>query len=108
MFKNNIQAFQTGWFLESLTTQTLVIHLIRTRRIPGIESNASISIWISTLGAIGIAWLLPYLPIGAFFNFTILPPKTLLTIGLIVIGYLLSAETVKQLYYRLYDTSKQH
>jgi P-type Mg2+ transporter len=60
----NPPLFQTGWFVESLLTQTLVIHIIRTAKIPFFQSRASNSLIITTILVAGAGALLPYFPIG--------------------------------------------
>jgi Mg2+-importing ATPase len=71
---NNPSLFQTGWFVESLLTQTLIIHIIRTAKIPFLQSRASAALIATTviICAIGIA--LPYTWIGQALAFTPLPP----------------------------------
>ncbi|MCK8600494.1 hypothetical protein K1V27_02190 [Syntrophobacteraceae bacterium DRH4] len=54
--------FQTGWFVESLLTQTLIVHIIRTRRIPFFGSRASLHLTLTTLVIMGIGAWLPYSP----------------------------------------------
>jgi P-type Mg2+ transporter len=70
---SNPALFQTGWFVESLLTQTLIIHIIRTARIPFIESHASPALIATTIiiGVIGIA--LPFTWAGAALGFVPLP-----------------------------------
>jgi P-type Mg2+ transporter len=104
LYRNNPAGFQTGWFMESLATQTLVIHVIRTRFTPISQSNASRYLWASTLISVGIGWCIPYTPIGTFFGLTGLPIQTVIMLGLIVIIYLLTAEIGKRMFYRKYDT----
>jgi Mg2+-importing ATPase len=103
LYKNNPAGFQTGWFMESLATQTLVIHVIRTRFTPIKQSNASKYLWASTLLSVGIGWIIPYTKIGTFFGFTGLPVETVIMLGLIVVIYLLTAEIGKRIFYRKYD-----
>ena len=87
--------FQTGWFVESLLTQTLVIHVIRTTKIPFLQSRASRSVlgMGALIVAIGIG--IPLSPAGAYLGFTALPaaywPILLLTIAC----YLVLTQTVK-------------
>ena len=71
---NNPALFQTGWFVESLLTQTLIIHIIRTAKIPFLESRASTALITTTIiiAAIGIA--LPFTWLGGFLGFVPLPP----------------------------------
>ena len=100
VFKLHESAFQTGWFLESLATQTLVIHVIRTKHFPLIESRAAKPLIVSTLAAVSIAWLLPLTPVGRLFKFSPLPLPVVLTIIFLVVAYLIIVEFVKRLYYR--------
>ena len=76
--------FQTGWFVESLMTQTLIIHVIRTNRIPFIQSRASRSLTITTITIITFGLWLPYSPLASSLGFTRLPvmywPILLLTL----------------------------
>ena len=66
--------FQTGWFVESLITQTLIVHVIRTNKIPFIQSRASWQLTMTTAAIIGIAAWLPYSPLAPALGFTALPP----------------------------------
>ena len=52
--------FQTGWFVESLMTQTLIIHVIRTNKIPFLQSRASLPLTMKTLAIMALGALLPY------------------------------------------------
>jgi len=65
--------FQTGWFVESLMTQTLIIHVIRTKRIPFIQGRASWQLTMTTILIMLIGAVLPYSPLALFFGFTPLP-----------------------------------
>ncbi len=65
--------FQTGWFVESLITQTLIIHVIRTDQLPFIEGRASWQLTMTTLAVMAIAIWLPFSPIAAVLGFTPLP-----------------------------------
>ena len=65
--------FQTGWFVESLLTQTLIVHIIRTRRIPFVESRASLPMTLTTLAVMGIGAWLPYSPFAAALGLVALP-----------------------------------
>ncbi len=76
--------FQTGWFVESLMTQTLIIHVIRTNKIPFIQSRASRSLMLTTLAVMALGVYLPYSPVASSLGFTHLPllywPILLLTL----------------------------
>ena len=65
--------FQTGWFVESLITQTLIIHVIRTGKLPLLQSRASWPMSLTTLGVIAGGLYLPYSPIAGALGFTPLP-----------------------------------
>ena len=94
--------FQTGWFVESMWSQTLVIHLIRTRRIPFIQSRASAPVMWSTFLAIGALTVLPFLPLRAGFELTVLPAVYFPWLALIVAGYMAAMTLVKTRYIRKY------
>jgi len=66
--------FQTGWFVESLMTQTLIIHVIRTNKIPFIQSRASLALTLTTLSIMAFGMRLPYSPMASSLGFTQLPP----------------------------------
>jgi P-type Mg2+ transporter len=66
--------FHTGWFVESLLTQTLIVHIIRTQRIPFIQSRASRTMLFTTLAIMAIGCWLPFSPAAALLGFTPLPP----------------------------------
>ncbi len=65
--------FQTGWFVESLITQTLIVHVIRTNKIPFIQSRASWQLTLTTVVIMAVAAWLPYSPLAPALGFTTLP-----------------------------------
>ncbi|MCX7591362.1 MAG: magnesium-translocating P-type ATPase, partial [Kiritimatiellae bacterium] len=65
--------FQTGWFVESLLTQTLIVHIIRTRRIPFVGSRASRALTLATVGVMALGAWLPYSPFADSLGFVPLP-----------------------------------
>ena len=71
---NNPALFHTGWFVESLLTQTLIVHIIRTRKIPFLQSLASWPLIISTICVIAIGVWLPFSRFAGAFQFLPLPP----------------------------------
>ncbi len=81
--------FQTGWFVESLMTQTLIIHVIRTKKIPFIEARASLPLTITTILIMGVGMWLPFSPLAPALGFTPLPmlywPILLLTLACYVV-----------------------
>lgn len=76
--------FQTGWFVESLMTQTLIIHVIRTNKIPFLQSRASVPLTLTTLSIMAFGAWLPYSPLGPPLGLAQLPmlywPVLLLTL----------------------------
>lgn len=100
VFKLGESAFQTGWFMESLATQTLVIHIIRTRHVPFLQSRAHKSLLASTVSAVAVGWVVPFTPLGKILKFSPLPTAVVLAIGGMVLAYLVLVELVKRKFYR--------
>ena len=94
--------FQTAWFIESLCSQTLVVLIIRTRRVPFYKSKPSKYLAIMLLSVISFAIVVPYTPIGAFFGFVPPPPAFFLVLAGILGAYAVLAETVKRFFYKHY------
>jgi P-type Mg2+ transporter len=101
-FKDLPSAFQTGWFMESLATQVFVIYVIRTRKIPFMQSSPSRTLLISTISVVLLGWLIPYTPIAHFFGFTPLPLNIVMMLVAIVATYLLLTQGMKQLTYKIF------
>lgn len=94
--------FQTAWFAESLATQTLVIFVIRTRRVPFFRSRPSRPLLLTTLAAAGLGVALPFVPPAArLLGFTPLPVRLLGILALMVVTYLLLVEAGKGWFFRL-------
>jgi Mg2+-importing ATPase len=89
------QLFQTGWFVESLLSQTLVVHVIRTGRIPFLQCTASLPLMVTGVVICLIGVLLPFLPVGAWFGFVPLPAPYWLALPLILGAYLGLTQIVK-------------
>ncbi len=77
--------FQTGWFVESLCTQVLVIFIIRTRGNP-LKSRPHPVLTATSLAVVTVAVVLPFTPIGAHFGFVPLPDKFYFILGAMVAG----------------------
>ena len=92
--------FRSGWFIESLATQSLAIFVIRTRRVPFFRSRPSTALTASTLVAVAIAFALPFSPLAHTLGFTSLPTGLVAAIVAIVPAYLLVLELAKRLFYR--------
>jgi Mg2+-importing ATPase len=87
--------FQTGWFVESLLTQTLIIHIIRTARIPFIQSRASTALILTSLTVCVVAMALPYTLLGRTLGFTPLPALYWPIIAVFMLGYATLTHLVK-------------
>jgi magnesium-transporting ATPase (P-type) len=66
--------FQTGWFVESLLTQTIIIHIIRTKKIPFLQSRPSWPLMVMSVCIMAVGIALPLTRLGAYLGFTALPP----------------------------------
>jgi Mg2+-importing ATPase len=91
--------FRTGWFVESLATQTLVIFVIRTRRQPFWKSRPSTPLLLASLTVPVVGIALPYSPIGAALGFTHLPGVYYPILFALVLGYLTLVESLKGVFY---------
>ncbi|RDI98627.1 magnesium-translocating P-type ATPase [Dyella solisilvae] len=94
--------FQTGWFVESLLTQTLIVHMIRTRKIPFVQSIAAAPVLALTTAVILIGLVLPFTGIGSKFGFVTLPPAFFGWVALTVFTYAVLTQIVKTIYIRRY------
>ena len=92
--------FQTGWFIESIATQILVIYIIRTKKIPFFKSRPSKPLLITTLTAVIIAWIVPFTILGELMGFERLPFYIMAIILGYVVVYLGLVEFVKKLFYQ--------
>ena len=87
--------FQTGWFVESLCTQVLVIFVIRTHGNP-LRSRPHLLLSVTSLVVVGVALVLPSTPLGALFGFAPLPPMFYAVLALMVTVYLLLVQALKR------------
>jgi Mg2+-importing ATPase len=92
---NNPSLFQTGWFVESLLTQTLIIHIIRTARVPFIESHASPSLIATTVIICTIGMTLPFTWAGSALGFVPLPWLYWPLVAAMLVTYALLTHLVK-------------
>ena len=93
--------FNAGWFVESLISQTLIIHLIRTPKIPFVQSRAAAPVvtLTSIIMAVGIA--IPFTPFGKSIGFSPLPGNFFFWLAAIVLCYIILQQIVKTVYIRL-------
>jgi Mg2+-importing ATPase len=99
IFQAGERLFQTGWFVESLCTQVLVIFVIRTRGNP-IRSRPHPLLSATSLAIVAVAVLLPLTPVAPYFGLVALPWRFYAMLGGLVLVYLLIVELVKQWFYR--------
>ncbi|MDN7818952.1 magnesium-translocating P-type ATPase [Burkholderia vietnamiensis] len=92
----------SGWFIESLVSQTLVVHLLRTQKIPFLQSTAALPVLLSTFTAIAVGCWLPFSPFADALGFMHLPGTYWLWLAATMAGYILLAQIVKTLYVRRY------
>ncbi len=99
--------FRTGWFVESIATQTLVVYVIRTRRIPFFKSRPSLPMLLVPTGAALAGAILPYTGLANLLGFTPLPTTFFLLLFAMVVIYLLLVELAKARFYRASQTRSQ-
>jgi len=99
---NNPALFHTGWFVESIFTQTLIIHVIRTNKIPFIESRSSLPLLLSSLAIVLVGAWLPVSPLASTLGFVPLPSLYWLFLGLMMIGYIVLTQLVKTWFIKKY------
>jgi Mg2+-importing ATPase len=92
--------FQTGWFVESLLSQTLIIHVIRTRRLAFIESRASTPLLLTGLATCLAGIWLPYSPFASAFGFVALPARYWPLLGAMLLAYLVLTHLMKTWFHR--------
>ena len=87
--------FHTGWFVESIITQTLIVHVIRTRKIPFLQSAPSIPLLLSTITIIAAGSMIPYIPgVARFLGMVPLPPVYWAFIAVFVLCYVTLTHSV--------------
>ncbi|MCM8773608.1 MAG: magnesium-translocating P-type ATPase [Candidatus Omnitrophica bacterium] len=102
LFGFSQELFRTGWFLESLCTQTLVIHIIRTGKIPFLESKPSQFLIFTSIYIVTIGLILPFLPLGKYFQFISPPLVYFIALFFIVLAYLSSVQIIKKWFIKKY------
>ena len=88
--------FSTGWFVESLMTQTLIVHVIRTNQIPFIQSRASWQLTMTTLAIMGVAAFLPFSPLAQYLGFVPLPWQFWPLLAITLLCYVGLTQLMKQ------------
>ncbi|MGL5350249.1 MAG: magnesium-translocating P-type ATPase [Cetobacterium sp.] len=107
IFKANTLAsqdlFHTGWFIESIISQTLIIHLIRTRKIPFIQSNANIKVILLTTTIMIFAIFVPYSKLSTTLGFVPLASSYYFWLFLIILGYFLIVLVMKKYFIKKFN-----
>jgi Mg2+-importing ATPase len=98
------ELFHTAWFVESLVTQTLIVHVIRSIRIPFIQSRASRTMSMTTMTIIAVAIWLPYSPFASTFKLVPLPGTFFLWLALFAFLYCTLTHVVKTWFYKRFGT----
>ena len=92
--------FQSGWFIEGLMSQTLIVHMIRTRKIPFLESRAGVGLILMTAVVMTVAIFLPQGPFADYFKMQPLPGMFFVFLAAILVGYVALTQALKSLYAR--------
>ncbi|HKF45514.1 MAG TPA: magnesium-translocating P-type ATPase [Thermoanaerobaculia bacterium] len=92
---NNARLFQTGWFVESLMTQTLIIHVIRTNKIPFVQGRASLPLTVTTVLIMALGAWLPFSPVAGALGFVPLPPLYWPILAATLLCYVVLTQIVK-------------
>jgi Mg2+-importing ATPase len=98
-----IALFQTGWFVESLFSQTFIVHMIRTRKIPFIQSMASWPVMVATFAIIAIGVAIPYMPIAEKIGMAPLPGTFFPWLIATILCYCVLTQFIKQWYLRKFE-----
>ena len=97
-----VAMFQTGWFIESMWSQTLVIHMIRTPKLPFIQSHASAPLTLITFTGIGVLTIIPFTTFGRMLGFVALPTAYFAYLIPCILLYMVLATSLKKAYVRHY------
>jgi Mg2+-importing ATPase len=100
IFHAGAAEFRSGWFVESLATQTLVIFAIRTRRIPFFRSHPSLPLVLAAVSVVIVGSVLPSTPLAHTLGFSPLPAAFFAALAGMVLGYLVLIEIGKRIFYR--------
>jgi Mg2+-importing ATPase len=100
VFHAGAAEFRSGWFVESLATQTLVIFAIRTRRVPFFRSHPSLPITLAALGVATVGAILPATPLARTLGFAPLPGAFFAALLVMILGYLVLIEIAKGWFFR--------
>ena len=97
-----VAMFQAGWFVESMWSQTLVIHMIRTPKVPFIRSHASAPMTLLTCTGIAVVTIIPFTALGTMLGFAALPLSYFAYLIPCILLYMVLATSLKKAYVRHY------
>jgi len=103
VFNASVPLFQTAWFIESLSTQTFVVFVIRTRRTRFYRSRPSRPLLLSSLTIIATALIVPFTPLGSLFGFEAPPLLFYAILAGLILAYMGIVEAVKTWFYKRYS-----
>jgi P-type Mg2+ transporter len=96
--------FQSGWFIESLATQTLIVHMIRTAKVPFVQSRATIPVLLTTGAIIAAGLVLPFIPLGSKLGLVPLSASYFAWLVVILLSYSVLTQVVKGWYIRRFGS----
>jgi Mg2+-importing ATPase len=96
--------FQTGWFVVGLLTQTLIVHMIRTEKLPFFQSTAAPIVLVTTTVIMAVGVWLPFSPLASVFHLQPLPPAFFVYLPLVLLAYCLLTQLVKKFYLRRFKS----
>lgn len=94
--------FQSGWFVEGLLSQTLIVHMIRTRKVPFVQSSASWPVMLMTFSIMAVGICIPFTPFGSSIGLTPLPLSYFPWLVGILLAYCVLTQWLKTLYIHVF------
>lgn len=98
-----LMVFQTGWFIESMWSQTMVIYMLRSPKLPFVQSKPAFSLLVTSLFALFVVTVLPYTPLAGPLKLAPLNGLYFLALILIIAGYMFLVTVVKKAYIKKYN-----
>ena len=102
VFHATAPLFRSGWFVESLATQTLIVFVIRTRRVPFLRSRPSVPLLVSVIAVVLVGAAIPQSSLHGALGFAPLPASFFAVLVLFVVGYLLCVEVAKYWFFKVH------
>lgn len=96
--------FQSGWFIEGLLSQTLIVHMIRTRKVPFFQSRASWPVLVMTFSVMAIGIMIPFTPFGASIGLVALPWSYFPWLAATLLTYCILTQAIKNWYVKRFNS----